>query len=75
MNCSNFVTAAAATALFFCAASASAACPDSPKVTAAQPKDKARLLKACQDDGGKMHGLNVKRASRRRRIGRRLWWL
>lgn len=49
--------AGACAALFLLTAAASAACPDSPKVTAAQPKDKDRLLKACQDDGAKMHNI------------------
>jgi hypothetical protein len=44
-------------ALLLLATAAPAACPDSPKVKAAQKKDQDRLLKACQDDGAKMHNI------------------
>jgi hypothetical protein len=49
--------AGAAVALFLLTTAASAACPDSPKVTNAQKKDQDRLLKACLADGAKMHNL------------------
>jgi hypothetical protein len=55
MNRSILNAACAFAALFLLATAADAACPDSPKVTRAQPKDKERLLKACLDDGAKMH--------------------
>jgi hypothetical protein len=57
MNRYALLAAGAFAALFLAATSASAACPDSPKVTGAKPKDKARLLAACQADGQKMHNL------------------
>lgn len=57
MNRSALFAAGAFVALFLASTTASAACPDSPKVKNAQPKDKERLLKACQDDGQKMHNL------------------
>ena len=44
-------------ALFVLTTAAPAACPDSPKVKAAQKRDQDRLLKACQTDGAKMHNI------------------
>ena len=57
MTRSALLAAGALAALFLSATAASAACPESPKVVAAKPKDKARLLAACQSDGQKMHNL------------------
>jgi len=57
MNRSILNGACAFVVLLLFATAASAACPDSPKVRGAQQKDQARLLKACLDDGGKMHGI------------------
>ena len=57
MNRSILNAACAFAALFLLATAAPAACPNSPKVMRAQPKDKDRLLKACQNDGAKMHNI------------------
>ena len=57
MTRSALLAAGAFCALSLASMTASAACPDSPKVKTAQKKDHARLLEACQTDGVKMHGL------------------
>jgi hypothetical protein len=57
MNQSILNATCALAALFLLTTAAPAACPDSPKVMGAQPKDKDRLLKACQADGAKMHSI------------------
>ena len=57
MTRSTLLAAGAFFALSLASLTASAACPDSPKVKGAQKKDHARLLEACQTDGHKMHAL------------------
>lgn len=57
MNRSILNAVGAVAALFLFTTQAPAACPDSPKVRNAQKKDQDRLLKACQDDGAKMHNI------------------
>ena len=57
MNRSILNAACAFATLLLLATAAPAACPDSPRVTGAQKKDQDRLLKACQNDGAKMHNI------------------